>query len=291
MLLSILCLRRPGRLALLAGALFAALGSFSFASGLLAWPVGAAILLDQALARPGRQAGLRLAGWAVAAAGVLGVYFLGYQSPGHHPDPFAALGQPLQLLGHLSALLGSGFAFGNLGAAQAVGSLLLLGVAATAAAGCQRREPVLFWYLVYFIGAAVLASLGRSGFGAAQALSSRYAWISCNAAALTVGLLWLRAAEREARVPRFAAIALIGLALVFSGASYVWNGATAGAQSQRLERGFALWSRSRDARGLECPSCLEFASGVLEVSVERGAFIPPPPPATGRAGGSTHPGE
>src|SRR5215204_4341341 len=62
--------------------------SFSIANGLLAWPIGAAVLVcrGRSDAAP-RVVAVPLVAWGLAGAVTIAFYFHGYVDPGNHPPP------------------------------------------------------------------------------------------------------------------------------------------------------------------------------------------------------------
>jgi len=199
------------------------LASYSFASGLPYWPLGVVALVTRP-AKHRREKLLGVAVWTVVSALVVGAYFHGYQQPGWHARPSAALAHPARLLEF--ALLQSGFPINSHHPLRTI----LFGLAAASGALIALlrtyRRPVLsalpFGLLaLYALANAVLVGVGRIGFGMEQAISSRYVTFACLFWVGTAGLLALllaahrgggAAARVHVLVPVAAGVALIGLA-------------------------------------------------------------------------------
>lgn len=156
---------------------------FSLASGLLVLPLVAALLF-----LVGASPRLRY-GYILFALAVLGFYFHGYVTPGHHANPLTSL-RDVETVGHFAFVyLGLPFARGDIDVAAAVGAAgaLALVVLSADAAVTLLREPrlpqtpkgaaylVLVLFAVFIFAAAGLTALGRINFGVQGALAFRYA--------------------------------------------------------------------------------------------------------------------
>ena len=177
-------------------ALLSAASSFSLANGLLAWGLTfPALLLMQ------RPAAWRswLTGWLAVTGLCAVVYFWGYQKP-VELTAFAPAVSWLDYAGFILQFLGGSLAYAAksnptvaatiFGAAQ-----LIVFVVVSIYFGRRISDRRLFartvpWFALAFhsIGSAILASLGRVGYGAPYALASRYVTFSVY---LTIGLVGL----------------------------------------------------------------------------------------------------
>jgi hypothetical protein len=165
------------------------LATFSFANGLLFWPIGGFVLVARRASRA------RLA--AFAAVGVLAwtTYFVGFKlPPPRNPwvnfplasDPELSLSRPLDCIGYALAFIGTpvgphGATSGpyiGLGAAGIVALAWL--IVRAGRAGDPR--PILMWVglAMHAAGSGAVAAIVRSGLGggADAALSSRYVTIA-----------------------------------------------------------------------------------------------------------------
>ena len=180
---------RPLALAGLAG--LGLVAQYSFATGLVYWPLlGFVLAARDSGARERRRA---LAAWSLVSAVCIASYLFGYRKPGWTPDTWLFVERPHHFLAYLLSYLGAplvpeGEASWRLPWALGAGlvGLVVFLVAARALLsrgfGWGRLGP--FVSLAAFaVASATLGGLGRLGLGPEQALTSRY---------VTLGqLLWL----------------------------------------------------------------------------------------------------
>jgi hypothetical protein len=198
----------------------AAASTFTLAHGLLTWGLSfPALLVAQRPVRWRSWLGL----WLLAAAICAGFYFWDYAKPPDLPR-FAPAVSPLEYAGFILQFLGGGLAYSLKGqpatAATVFGlmqvALIIIASVYTVWRLNDRRfvANVLPWFALafYACGSALLAALGRVGYGASYALASRYVPFSLGltlaAIALTALVLddHLRA-FRSRRVRRWGIIA------------------------------------------------------------------------------------
>jgi hypothetical protein len=165
-----------GLLVAIAAAIFAA---YSLSSGLFVW---VAVMPMIFFTKP-RNWRL-LVGWCLAGAATIGLYLYHYVKPAEHPSLLLFMKAPAEFARYVLMYLGSPLGFGNLTAAMtagiaipAVGGILFILVLRR-----NRGElaAILPW-LVLAIQAIICATatgIGRLGFSARQALSSRYATLA-----------------------------------------------------------------------------------------------------------------
>lgn len=117
---------------------------------------------------------------AALSAGLIAAYFVGYAKPPAHPPVTAALESPLLVAEYAAGLLGAPFAW-RLRYAVFVGAAVAAVFAAAAAALVKRMGRDALWevasrYPLIPMSAVLLGAIlvGRVGFGAGQALASRY---------------------------------------------------------------------------------------------------------------------
>lgn len=183
---------------LLCGALAAA-STFTLAHGLLAWGLTfPALLIAQRLPRWRTWLGV----WIVAAAICATIYFWGYGKQPGLPG-FAPAVSPLEYLSFILQFLGGGLAyslkhqpamaatiFGGFQLALIVGASIY-----TARRFGNRRfvAEVVPWFALafYSLGSALLAALGRVGYGASYALASRYVPFSLGLTLAVIALVAL----------------------------------------------------------------------------------------------------
>ena len=187
-------------------ALLAAASSFSLANGLLAWGLTfPALLLMQRPARWRRW----LAGWLAVTGLCSAIYFWGYRKPPELTG-FAPAVSWLDYTGFILEFLGGALAYAikenpSLAAAVFGAAQLALFLAALIYFFRRIKDRSLFaravpWFALGFhsIGSAVLAALGRVGYGAPYALASRYVTFSVYLAIAVVGLVAMMARDKLA---------------------------------------------------------------------------------------------
>jgi hypothetical protein len=180
--------------------------SFTLANGLLAWGLTfPAVLLMQ---RP-RRWQWWLAGWLAVTGLCASLYFWGYQKPADL-TAFAPAVSWLAYASFILEFLGGALAYAmkqspSLAAAIFGGVQMLLFVSAVIYFCRRIKNRALFaravpWVALGFhsIGSAVLAALGRVGYGAPYALASRYVTFSIYLAIAVVGLVTMMAQDKLA---------------------------------------------------------------------------------------------
>jgi hypothetical protein len=199
---AVMAVARGSRLALLAGALFALLATFTLAHGILTWVLGIAILWHQRRFR-------HLAIWAAIGTLAVGGFLAGFQFNGaQRYAEFSPAGAWIVLLYWLT-LLGSLPALGNFNLAPWLGVALLIGIGAMAFTGAARREPVTFPIMCFAVMALALIAIGRAVESGA-AVQSRYYVLG----ALAWGLLLFMlldglSSPRHGYVPLLSAVPLL----------------------------------------------------------------------------------
>lgn len=117
---------------------------------------------------------------AALSAGLIGLYFIGYVKPAHHPPLTAALSDPVGAVKYVTALLGSPFTPSYIHA-RVVGALVAAVLLVCVAALVKRHGNHALWEITVrhplipiglIVAAVVLA--GRLGLGAHQSMASRY---------------------------------------------------------------------------------------------------------------------
>ena len=197
------------------GALLSAtVAAYSELYGLMVWPVGLGQLLVQPLAK--RRKIVLATLWTVVGSAEWLLYFIGYARPAYHPP----LGFSWNYL-----LVGIGGAlFDGFDAPWVAGILMLILAVAAVVLVIVRRQVAKqsFWLAVMANAFATLVAItiGRSGFGAAQAESSRYATLTIPLVIACYVLSIPQARDRLRRVGLFVARATLGLAVVGTGRSF-----------------------------------------------------------------------
>lgn len=152
------------------GFLFGAASVFTQGSGLGIFPVFWCYLLA---VKKYRESFYWLAGFLVIA----GFYFMGYETPEHHPSIWEALKHQSQLWGYFFSFLG-GFLFFSKKMAFLGGFTFFLFFIFLTFKKYYLKRPALYLFLAFIFSVAGMAALARSGFGIDHALVPRYKIIS-----------------------------------------------------------------------------------------------------------------
>ena len=212
---SFLCLARMKNerfVTLFIGALLSAtVATYSAFQGLFVWPVGLVQLLIAPLNK--RQKVVLATLWMVVGIGEWLFYFVGFAISADHPPAgflftylFAAIGGALFEATSLAILAGF--------------SLLVLAAAATILVIVRRQvAKQSFWLAViaYALATLVAITIGRSGHGIQQALSSRYATLANPLVIACYVLLIPQRADRFQLVGIFLFGTVLSLAVVGTG--------------------------------------------------------------------------
>jgi len=166
--------------------LLASAATYSSGNGVLAWPMVGLLLIWPATwnGRKTRKAALLV--WIAACLLNVGLYFVGYVKPTHGgTHPYTA--HPASILLYSVAFMGNALAYGSnfppMAVAVTAGSILLAILLAAGYWGFRwrRQQPqecdrLLVWLAVggYGLLSGLLGSFFRAGFGAQEALTSRY---------------------------------------------------------------------------------------------------------------------
>lgn len=178
---------------LLIGVIAGTVATYSYANGLLFWPIMLLLVWDQRAPIEQRKAAVLL--WIVAAGLVGESYFYGYVKPSVSPSPLTALQHPIMFAQFFAANLGAPVTtFAVMPAWHGVDSLppmwaLLPGPIAVVAflllawRHWQRERnwrALAPWLALgaFSLASAAMTSAGRCGFGLGQALTSRYITIT-----------------------------------------------------------------------------------------------------------------
>ena|GEM_PF-635737 len=196
------------------------LAALSYSSSLALWPVLALAVVLLQFRWP-----LRLTYWGAAIA-VLGLYFLTYQKPAHHPD--LASPSSLQTLIYIPRYLGWIFS-DRPSIAILLGTIGILLCLVFAGhwwlTQGQRQRPDWFPWLAiqgYILGTAAMAAVSRSGFGLEQAQTSRYGslpalfWLATLVLIVTALQTWVANTRWRSHLQ----LALLALVLILVGNMY-----------------------------------------------------------------------
>lgn len=215
-----------------ASIIFGILGCISYSTPLALWPIlcAAAILMRL----PQR---IIIAYFSFAIL-VVGIYFLTYKTPSHHPS----LSQVnlLDTLAYIPVYLSAIFTH-NIPVALIIGSIGLI-----LAAGFHlywllskplKNKEFLPWLsiIIYTFGTALMAAISRSGFGIEQAIASRYAtlpalfWLSL----IVLTILWINQQKFTVKKKQYFLTPVVVLVTILSILMYGVGGKTAEAIALR----------------------------------------------------------
>jgi len=214
--------KRFKKLAFLAALGSGTVASFSFLQGLFVWPAGLLQLFISPVEKKAKKVAIGV--WSLVGLGEWVVYFVGYAKPRDTPSFLYVLDHPLVGIGYLLTSLGgslfwqqsSAFAGGLLLACLALVSLLLIYKKG-------KLGEYSFWLSLLLYSFLILAAItiGRSGgFGAEQALVSRYASFSILAAVSIYAMLVKLAFEERSRPNTVLLVVLAAILLPSVAISY-----------------------------------------------------------------------
>jgi len=159
--------------------------NYSYAVGLIYWPIGLVLIAFMAGEKPGRKI-VYLFLWTLMGALAITVFFVNFTKPEDQALLTLVSKWPWRYFQYVFAYLGAPLlpAEANPYASFLLGlsGLLLMGVLSFFLLKKSRvnfRELLPFLALsLYAIGSALLTGIGRTGFGLVQAMSSRYITLS-----------------------------------------------------------------------------------------------------------------
>jgi len=164
--------------------LFSGLSIYTQGNGLIVPILGLLYLLINYLKAPKKNIHYYIILWGIFSALFIAFYFFNYTKPGNHPSIFEALTQPVHVINYFLAFIGSlGYYFSKfigLSNVQSIWWAVILGfwiIILFLYLTWKKYyiyQPALYLFILFLLGNAVMASLGRSEFGIAQAFSSRY---------------------------------------------------------------------------------------------------------------------
>ena len=160
---------------ILLAAFFGVISSFSFINGLLVWPIGLVYLF---LAK--KIKGKFSLVWAVTGVLVCGIYFYNWIKPPYHPSLFFMLKNPFISMTYFFVNIGSPLssekysAFGN---GVLLSTLMLFTFIIIINKQIIIKNIKWVSFILFSLFSSLSLTVGRSGFGIEQALSSRYVTI------------------------------------------------------------------------------------------------------------------
>jgi hypothetical protein len=193
--------------------LSAILASFSFAVGLMVWPVALLQILISERKRDLRKTLL----WCLVGIVVVACYLYSFVKPANHPPLSYVLTNPLGASTYFLTLIGAPFSYDTFMSA-AFGLVILLIAVIVIAQGCHgrilRRNGVWLSFILFVFLSSIATTVGRGGFGVEEALSPRYMPITI-LGIVGLYLLGLSVFEKSpAKSKGFAVHALLALLLL-----------------------------------------------------------------------------
>jgi hypothetical protein len=285
--------RRPDNIKGLVIAIAAAVFStFSLSCGLFLW---IAILPMFIFSRSRNWKHILL--WCIAAAGTFTLYLHGYAKPVGHPSLYSFMHDPIQFIKYIFLYLGSPLGFGKLDAALTMGILILMVaaiiLAIMASPGSGSFEFLRPWIALGLqaVVSAAATGVGRVGFGARQALSSRYSTIASLLllAVFVIVASWLaveqsKKSERESIRQKAIATTLLAIFAVtyaksFACGLHAMKDRSKQLQACRIEL-MAFPNSSREALGILYPvDRIKITYERIQALRSMGIIMPPGPAA------------
>lgn len=150
--------------------------SFSFFNGLIVWPLGLVYLF---LAKKIREKFSIV--WILTGAIVLGIYLYNWIKPPYHPSLFYIIENPITGITYFFVTVGSPISFKEVSALEN-GILLSIFMLVTFAVVVKKRiiteNAKWISFILFSLFSSMSLTIGRSGFGVEQGLSSRYITIT-----------------------------------------------------------------------------------------------------------------
>jgi hypothetical protein len=190
--------------------------TFSFANGLLVWPLGATILVLRVFLKKEdwRAISKHWVAWVLAGGAMVAAYGWGYHKPHYHPSVTSFVEHPINALSYFFISVGGAVAEQPMTALVAGVSIVVASaVGVWVLATRQLGLGGLFGLGLVGLGlsSSFVLMVGRSGFGQEQALSSRYTTITMLA---LVGLVFVVEACSSKRMRHLGRGLLVTLFLV-----------------------------------------------------------------------------
>ena len=190
----------------IASIIFGILGCISYSTALGIWPILCAVAI---LYKLPKKITISYLFFSIL---VIGIYFLTYTTPSHHPS-LSKLNF-IHIVAYIPVYLGAIFTH-NIPVASAIGwvGLILAGIFLIYWLFSSYPQDWLPWLsiIIYTFGTALMAAVSRSGFGAEQAIASRYAtlpslfWLSL----IILIFFWLKKQQLTLRKKRYFAMPLL----------------------------------------------------------------------------------
>lgn len=178
-------------------ALLGIIATYSFANGMVYWPIGLAMLAVSSTSR--KTAASRAIIWGIVGALTIGSYLYNFKYPPYYPSLWSSLERPTESIAFFLSYLGQPlalFVHRDHAALSGLFGLLLLSSLLWVLIKSGRmipRQTIPYGALaVYIIGTAAIASVGRVGFfGSEGAFQGRYVTFASQLWVVNAVLLWI----------------------------------------------------------------------------------------------------
>ncbi len=181
--LALLGVSRPSWKRLGAAMLLGTVATFSFANGIVFWPIGLAVLFANDAASGGWRPRCLVA-WAGVSIAVTAAVLWGYRGIDYHPGPWRFYELTVGYAYYLLAFLGAPVVSYDARAAAVCGGIGLIVFATLGIIAFRRGSlpipdlSVMASFGLYAVSSAMITGYGRLAFGVEQAMSSRYITLS-----------------------------------------------------------------------------------------------------------------
>lgn len=217
---------------LIASIICGILGCMTYSTALALWPIlcAAAILMGLP-----KRITLAYFGFAIL---VVGIYFITYKTPGHHPSLSKV--NFFDSLAYIPVYLGAIFSH-NIPVALIIGTvgLILAGGFLSYWLFANKRKYIdcLPWLsiIIYTFGTALMAAISRSGFGIEQAIASRYATLPAlfYLSLIVLTIFWIQQQQLTPRKQKYLLAPVVAVVTVLSVLMYGVGGETGKAIAHR----------------------------------------------------------
>jgi len=209
----------------------------------------------------------------ILTAGIYYLYFNQYIKPPGHPKLLETLSQPVVLIQYIVMLLGSYVGYINTTLAFVFGLLEIVAFLFLTYIRYDRKNPVIYYYLLFILFTILMIGLGRAGFGVEQALSSRYRIYGIFTLILTYWALF-ESFPHLFLSKKIVINSLVALIIVFNVGSTAIAVQKLAKRKNILIEGVSQWKHS--GKGLYYPS-QRVASSILKKAIKQGIYTLPTP--------------
>jgi hypothetical protein len=199
------------------------------------------------------------------------LYFNDYHKPPHHPSIFETVLKPTLLLQYMGVLIGSYLEYLGKTLAFLIGMVEIIMFIVLTVWRYDRKNPVIYYFLLFIFFSIFIAGLGRAGFGIDQALSPRYRILALMALIL-IFLALIESFPNFWSSKRIVAWCLVVLAVGFNIGSTKIAVQCLTWRKNVLIQGIREWKKTGE--GLNYPD-QKRASLLLEQSIKKGMYHVP----------------